>query len=120
MPLSIRSASWDTAGRQALRAARASATVHDMNPRLIQNDEVERRIIRNAEEEEKVVYTRNFHGRRGWWTNSNQLGFRVPYQPPVANRPITVLRLDEAGLPRVWTLSLGVEFDLGEGNAFEA
>src|SRR6185369_13784875 len=79
--------------------------------RIIENDDIERRILEHAENEKHVLNVRDLEARKGWWSNLNQLGVRVPFQPPVGREqvPITILRLDEAGFPQVWTLALGME-----------
>lgn len=59
--------------------------------------------------------------RTGVWSGKNQLGFEMPFDPNAAT-PQTILKLDEWGFPRNWTVSLGVRFDteLAATEAFDA
>ena len=49
--------------------------------------------------------------RRGPWSGNNQLGTTQPFSPDANNRQ-TILKLDEWGMPEVWTVMLGLDLDL--------
>lgn len=46
--------------------------------------------------------------KNGAWSGDNQLGNEVAFAPQVNNQQ-TILRLDEWGMPKPWTLSLGLD-----------
>lgn len=48
--------------------------------------------------------------RKGPWSGNNQLGFESPFDPD-ANQQQTVLRMDEWGMPAVWSVMLGLTVD---------
>lgn len=48
--------------------------------------------------------------RQGPWSGNNQLGVTQPFAPDSNNRQ-TILKLDEWGMPEVWTVMLGVDLD---------
>lgn len=48
--------------------------------------------------------------RKGVWSGNNQLGFEQVFGPD-ANNEQTILKLDEWGMPAVWTVMLGITFD---------
>jgi hypothetical protein len=49
--------------------------------------------------------------RNGPWSGDNQLGFTLPFAPDAENRQ-TILKLDEWGMPQVWSIMLGrTQFD---------
>ncbi|MGB1276208.1 MAG: hypothetical protein ACPG77_10700 [Nannocystaceae bacterium] len=48
--------------------------------------------------------------RQGPWSGNNQLGNSVEFAPDTNNRQ-TVLRVDEWGMPQVWTLMLGISHE---------
>lgn len=48
--------------------------------------------------------------KRGPWTGNNQLGIQRHFAPDSNNRQ-TILKLDEWDFPKIWTLSLGLDYD---------
>lgn len=48
--------------------------------------------------------------RKGPWSGNNQLGFEVPFEAD-ANQQQTILRMDEWGMPAVWSVMLGLTVD---------
>lgn len=52
----------------------------------------------------RIVDTRP---RTGPWSGNNQLGYELPFAPDDDNRQ-TILKLDEWGMPEMWTVSLGM------------
>ena len=59
--------------------------------------------------------------RKGPWSGNNQLGVELPFTAS-PEHPQTLLKLDEWGLPEVWTISLGyrLDVDIPAGQAFDA
>lgn len=47
--------------------------------------------------------------RTGPWTGNNQLGIAQPFDSDENNRQ-TILKLDEWGMPEVWSVMLGIEY----------
>lgn len=52
----------------------------------------------------------------GWWTGSNNLGYEVKFAPDSTNRQ-TVLKLDEFGVPEIWTVSLAMRDEFSTFNS---
>lgn len=63
----------------------------------------------------QIAYPRN-----GVWSGNNQLGFEIPFDPS-AQTAQTVLKMDEWGMPGIWTVSLGVTLkrELVDGEFFD-
>lgn len=45
------------------------------------------------------------------WSGNNELGIELPYQPD-GDGFQTILKMDEWGFPELWTVSLGISYDL--------
>lgn len=45
--------------------------------------------------------------KHGWWSGNNQIGYEVGFEPNAQNRQ-TVLKFDERGPPKIYTVSLGM------------
>lgn len=56
--------------------------------------------------------------RNGPWTGNNQLGITQEFAPDATNRQ-TILKLDEWGMPEVWTVMLGIEYPDDEMESLE-
>lgn len=52
-----------------------------------------------------------FPSKQGPWSGNNQLGIGQLFAPDANNRQ-TILKLDEWGMPQMWTLCLGLSFDV--------
>jgi hypothetical protein len=52
-----------------------------------------------------------FPSKQGPWSGNNQLGIQQLFSPDANNRQ-TILKLDEWGMPELWTLCLGLSFDI--------
>lgn len=59
--------------------------------------------------------------RKGVWSGNNQLGVELPFTPD-AQREQTIFKMDEWGMPQVWTISLAfiLERDLTVDEVFDA
>jgi hypothetical protein len=51
--------------------------------------------------------------RNGVWSGNNEFGFASGFAPDSDNRQ-TILKLDEMGMPQVWTVMLGLDYNAEE------
>jgi len=87
--------------------------------RPLRDDRIAEQAARNAVADSHPKFE-NSYPRTGPWSKSNQLGVELPFDPNI-DHPMTVLKMDEWGMPQAWTVSLGVRFDrdLLAGEAFD-
>jgi hypothetical protein len=71
----------------------------------------------NADSVQKIQLA---YPRTGVWSGSNQLGVELPFDPNTDHAQ-TILKMDEWGMPQIWTVSLGVRFEheLVDGEFFD-
>jgi hypothetical protein len=81
----------------------------DSNSMLIHEDPFELR-ARGQEAPVASQVTQPIEPRTGPWSGNNQLGISRQFAPDANNRQ-TILKLDEWGMPKVWTVMLGISDD---------
>lgn len=85
-----------------------------LEPHIDQDEVFDDQFERRAHEIQRVPGAADgiaiIPAKRGPWTGNNQLGNERAFAPDENNRQ-TILKLDEWGFPRQWTLSLGLTYD---------
>jgi hypothetical protein len=75
--------------------------------RILTSDPLQRR-ARAAIKAPKNKISYPIEPREGPWSGNGQLGYTTKFKPNVDNRQ-TILKLDEWGMPQVWTVALGIK-----------
>jgi hypothetical protein len=83
----------------------------DMDQDEVFDDQFERRAheIQRTPGQDRTVST--VPNKKGPWSGNNNLGIERPFDPDANNRQ-TILKLPEWGFPEMWTLCLGLYFDI--------
>lgn len=105
---------YDVFGREDAHRLEQDGLV-DFVPGIGQNVLFDEQFDRRAAELNRKPYrkakqTSVITQRKGPWSGNNQLGFESPFKPDAAQRQ-TVLRMDEWGMPEVWSIMLGLTVD---------
>jgi len=94
----------------------------NVNPPYGSDDAFDDQFERRASELQRVPSSlKPVHiipNKSGPWSGNNQLGNVLPFQDNAQNEQ-TILKLDEWGYPRVWTVHLEMEFDDTVSTTFE-
>lgn len=105
---------YDSLGRAEAQRLERDGLV-DVQPGFDENTMFDDQFDRRAEELNRKPYrkaklTSSVIQRKGPWSGNNQLGFESPFRAD-SNERQTTLRMDEWGMPQVWSVMLGLTVD---------